>query len=431
MPPAVADAEFASYSRVMGLPDGLPKTRYAKSGDLHIAYQVSGAGPPDVVVVPGLTAGIDTFYYADPLYEKFRRRIESFGRSIIFDKRGTGSSDRVGGAPSLEERMDDLRAVMDAVGSSSAAIYGMADGGAMSRLYAATYPNRVFALVLLRPKVRYVWAPDFPWAPTRDEYERATTERVAAWGDADKLRSPVTSRETEEQLRDRARAMRMSASPGAVAALWRMNIDIDVRPVLSAINVPTLVLHRPANAWDAAETNDVPNARYIAEHVATTRVVDIGHEPWSEVSGLDDFVRDAWEKRQASIAAPQRVLATVLFTDLVGSTSKAIELGPHWRDLLSEHNAVIRRELVRYSGREIDTAGDGFFASGFDGPARAIRCACAIRDAVAEVGLAVRVGVHTGECDIVDGKLAGLAVNIGARAWPRKRRRARCSFPAP
>src|SRR6266545_3976966 len=249
----------------MGLPEDPPDTHYAKSGELHIAYQVSGSGPPDVVVVPGLVAAVDTFYHENPSYHAFRRRIESFARLIIFDKRGTGSSDRVTGAPSLEERMDDLRAVMDAVGSSNAAIYGLADGAAMSLLYAATYPERVFALVLLRPKVRYVWAPDFPWAQTREDYERVTAEIVREWGSPDKPRVFQRGRtrppQTRKQQVEAARTLRLSASPGAVLALRRMDMEIDMRSILPAIHVPTLVLHRPTDAPDAGETNDVANAR--------------------------------------------------------------------------------------------------------------------------------------------------------------------------
>jgi class 3 adenylate cyclase/pimeloyl-ACP methyl ester carboxylesterase len=399
------------------LPDDLPETRYAKSGDIHIAYQVSGSGPPDTVVVPGLFAGIDTFYAENAKYHQFRRRIESFGRLIIFDKRGTGSSDRVRGAPSLEERMDDLRAVMDEVGSSAAAIYGMADGGSMSLLFAATYPQRAFALALFHPKVRYVRAADFPWAPTRAEYERETAEMLASWGSSDELRVFARSEQmiSPDVRLQAARALRMSASPGAVSAVRNMNTDIDLRSVLSAVHVPTLVMYRSAVTPDSRQTYDIPNAQYIAEHVPRGRLAAVEWENWLQVRMVDDFIRDAWAERQRTAAEPQRVLATVLFTDIVGSTQKAAELGPRWQDLLREHNALVRRELQRFNGREIDTAGDGFFASGFDGPARAIRCACAIRDAVSSLGLGIRLGIHTGECDIVDGKLSGLAVNIGSR----------------
>jgi class 3 adenylate cyclase len=385
------------------------ETRYAKSGDVHIAYKVFGAGSFDLVLVPGLTSNIDAEFFVPKAAQELVA-LQRVARCITFDKRGTGVSDRVRGAPALEERMDDVRAVLDAARSERAVLYGRADGGAMSVLFAATYPERTLALVLTNPRPRFIQAPDYPWGPTRDEYERETDESVRMWGThehAEKVARRVRLETDEAALRAIARRMRLGASPGAARALREMNADIDVRPVLGSVRVPTLLVSEPGYT---------EAARYVAD-----RMVDVLHLEL-EAAILTDIMptfeafvaraQDEWRRRESQ---PDRVLATVLFSDLVGSTQKAVELGPRWPELLREHNQRIRRELARYSGREIDTAGDGFFASGFDGPARAIRCACAIRDAVSGLGLDVRVGVHTGECELVDGKLAGLAVVIGSR----------------
>jgi Adenylate and Guanylate cyclase catalytic domain len=295
---------------------------------------------------------------------------------------------------------------------------------------AATYPERVFALVMFQGKPRFVHALDFPWAPTREEYEQGTQGWLAELLDSAQLERAFATRlqrsDSDPVVRERARATRLTISSGALLALRRMNMDVDVRGALAMIQVPTLIVHRSADLDDARETSATEIARYMAARIPDSRVLEVARFDWMPFKAIADFVVGAWERR-----APEcrRVLATVLFTDLVDSTAKAAELGGTWPLLLAEHNAVIRRELVRFRGETIDTAGDGFFASGFDGPARAIRCACAIRDAVTSLGLGIRVGVHTGECDIVDGKLAGLAVAIGARVVAR-RTSVRCSFPA-
>ena len=408
----------------MGLPLNPPEPRYAKSGDLHIAYRVEGSGPFDIVFVPPAVWSLDGPGAVRPEFRNMIGQLASLGRVIQFDKRGTGSSDSVVGTPTLEERMDDVRAVMDAADSRCAALVGVADGSAMSLLFAATFPERTFALALLRAKPRCTWAPDYPWAPTAEEYLRQIPDGLEArlagrWAEWVRARAAREGFEIEAGLEDRLRQGRLAMSPGSMIAFRRMLVDIDVRGVLGAIRVPTLLIYRP-DAPDADETGDRHLMRYMAERIPHAEVVEAPEVEslyWfkSLPAPLTDFLPRAWSEHQQRQAQPKRVLATVLFTDLVASTAQAVELGPRWQDLLREHNAAIRRQLRQFSGSEIDTAGDGFFASGFDGPARAIRCGCAIREAVTSLGLGIRVGVHTGECDIVDGKLSGLAVNIGSR----------------
>jgi pimeloyl-ACP methyl ester carboxylesterase len=388
---------------------GVQEPAYAKCGDLHIGYQVFGDGPVDVVLVSGLTSNLDADFRAPVETEEFAA-LAGMARCIAFDKRGTGISDRVIGAPSLEERMEDVTAVMDAAGSERAVIYGRADGGAMSVLFAATYPDRTLGLVLANPRPRFTSSPDFPWGPTYEEFRRETEDAVAIWGSrahALAIARRVGLEKDEPTLTALARRMRLAASPGAARALREMNADIDVRQVLAGVQVPTLVIHEPEH---------VELARYVGERIPHAEVLE---SPLGTLTCVLPEFTTFLSRVQADAAGralgSQRVLATVLFTDLVASTQKAVELGPRWPELLQQHNLAIRREIARHRGREVDTAGDGFFASGFDGPARAIRCACAIRDAIRELGLAVRVGVHTGECDVVDGKLAGLAVVIGSR----------------
>jgi class 3 adenylate cyclase len=389
-------------------------TRYARSGDVHIAYRVFGEGPFDLVFASGLDFPSVEFH-EDSVGAGFDE-LTSRMRVIRFDKRGTGASDRVSGVPSLEERMDDVRAVMDAVDAERAALLGHVDGAALAMLFAATYPERVFALVLFQAKPRFVRAPDFPWVPTRAQYEVDTEEWLAQLQSSADLERAFAGRlgrsPSDPVVRERARATRLTVSPGALIALRRMNMDVDVRSVLPTIQAPTLIVHRTADLDDEADTSATEIARYLEGQIAGSRMLRIGRFDWIPYADIAAFLVDAWEQRAVE---RRRVLATVLFTDLVDSTAKALEAGRAWPALLAEHNAVIRRELARFRGQTIDTAGDGFFASGFDGPARAIRCACAIRDAVASLGFGIRVGVHTGECDVVDGKLAGLAVAVGAR----------------
>jgi class 3 adenylate cyclase len=389
-------------------------TRYAQSGDVHIAYRVFGEGPFDLVFASGLDFPSVEFHDQSigGGFDELTDRL----RVVRFDKRGTGASDRVSGVPSLEERMDDVRAVMDAVGTERAALLGHVDGAALAILFAATYPERVFALVLFQGKPRFVRAPDFPWVPSRDQYEVDTQEWLAQLQSSADLERAFAGRlgksPSDPVVRERARATRLTVSPGGLLALRRMNMDVDVRSALATIQAPTLIVHRTADLDDETDTSATEIARYMASQIVGSRVLEVGRFDWLPYREIGDFVIDAWEQQAVE---RHRVLATVLFTDLVDSTAKALESGGAWPALLAEHNAVIRRELARFRGETIDTAGDGFFASGFDGPARAIRCACAIRDAVGSLGFGIRVGVHTGECDVVDGKLAGLAVAVGAR----------------
>jgi class 3 adenylate cyclase len=391
----------------------IPETHYARSGDVNIAYQVFGGGALDLVYVPGWVSHVDETW-DDPEHAAMLRRLGSFARVIVFDKRGTGLSDRVPveRLPTLEERMDDVRAVMDAAGSRRAAIYGVSEGGNMSLLFAATYPDRTIALVTFGIYAKRIWSEDYPWAP-RPEERAAEIESVEReWGRIDLSGiAPGASPDASERL---SRYMRHSASPGAAAALLRMNTQIDVRDVLPTIRVPTLMLQRVGD-----RDVHIDEARWIASRIPGARLVELPgdtHIPW--LGETNEFLGEIEEFLTGvrPIHLPDRVLATVLFTDLVGSTETAVRLGDErWGELLTRHHELVRRELARHRGIEVDTAGDGFLAR-FDGPARAIRCACAIVEGVrTELGVDVRAGIHTGECELVGEKVAGIAVHTGAR----------------
>lgn len=398
----------------------IPETRYARSGDLNIAYQVSGDGPIDLVFVPGYVTHLE-LHWSIPSFTPFLEHLSSFARLIRFDKRGTGMSDGVSGAPTLEARMDDVRAVMDAVGSERAAFYGLSEGAAMSILFAATYPERVAALAVRSAFPRRMWAPDYPWGRTEADYEREVADALEVFGSRERALAAIRRLGifTDEEAGLFLQMMRFGTSPGALQALHRMNKEIDIRHVLPSVRVPTLILHGLEDTVVPIEV-----ARYLAAQIPTSRIVElpgIGHlalggptaDPiGQEIQQFLEEVRAAggWEQTE-----PDRVLATVLFTDIVGSTTRAAELGDRaWRGLLEEHHRLIRRELVRFRGSELDVAGDGFFAR-FDGPARAVRCACAITEGMREIGLELRAGLHTGECELMDGKVGGIAVHIGAR----------------
>ena len=405
-----------------------PETRYGRSGEVSIAYQVVGEGPLDLVWIPSLVHHVE-LNWENPIVAGFLRRLASIARVLIFDKRGTGMSDRLAGTETLEERMDDIRAVMDAAGSERAAISALGDGGPLAMLFAATYPERTSALALINTSPRNTRSPRLPWLPTRSEQERRAEEMVRRWGDAEHL-VEVLARSSpsmpDEERKHFARVVRLSASPGALAAYMRTNLDVDVCDVLPLIRVPTLVLHRTE-----IEIMDIRNGRYLAEHIPGAKLVELPGRDFAPQAGdpdrlfaeLESFLADVSEGKLRE-REPDRMLATVLFTDIVGATARAAELGDRaWRELLQRHHEAVRRELGRFRGKEIDTAGDGFFAT-FDGPARAINCACAVRDAVAELGLDVRAGLHAGECELLDEKVGGIAVHIGARvaaqAQPRE-----------
>jgi class 3 adenylate cyclase len=400
---------------------GIPETRYARSGDVMIAYQVVGEGPFDIVLTPGAVSHVELYWDIAGM-AALLRGIAEHARVIFFDKRGTGLSDRVARAPTLEERSDDIRAVMDAAGSDRAALFGISEGVPMSVVFAASHPERVPALVLYGGDVRMMWAPDYPFGYTEREYRRGTDEGVEAFvtpgGLEERVRSGFRSA-GEDEVSAWARVVRYGSSPGAWEALERMNMGIDVREVLPVVSAPTLVVHQRNDPWVRVE-----HGRYLAEHIVGAAYVELdGDEHLPTAAFVPQLLAEVMPFLQdtVSLDAPQpdRVLATVLFSDIVGSTTRAAELGDaRWRRLLAEHHARVRRQLTRFRGVELDTAGDGFFAR-FDGPARAIRCALAIREAVRGVGLEVRQGLHSGECEVLDAKVAGIAVAIGARVSAR------------
>jgi pimeloyl-ACP methyl ester carboxylesterase len=392
-----------------------PETRYARSGGVNIAYQVVGDGPRDLVYVPGWVSNVDLMW-DEPSYARFLERLASFSRLILFDKRGTGLSDPVafGEPPTLEQRMDDVRAVMDAVGSERAALLGHSEGGNMCVLFSATAPERTSALILVGCYAKRIRSEDYPWAPTWEDRSREIEETERTWVDTEVVKALAPSRADDPAFVSwTKRYFRGSASPRGAAELLRMNSMIDVRDVLPAIRVPALLVYRTGDV-----DVDVEEGRYIASRIPGARFVELpgaDHFLWA---GDADAILDEIEGFLTGVRRgpePERVLATVLFTDIVGSTERAAELGDRaWRELLERHHAAVREELERWRGREVDTAGDGFLAV-FDGPARAVRCAESVVHAVREVGLDVRAGVHTGEIELRGSGVAGIAVHIGAR----------------
>jgi pimeloyl-ACP methyl ester carboxylesterase/class 3 adenylate cyclase len=393
----------------------IPETRYAKSGDCHIAYQVVGNGPLDLVFIPGFVSHVEHGWDL-PQLGHFYRRLASFARLILFDKRGTGMSDPVPvqQLPTIEERMDDVRAVMDAAGSERAALVGVSEGGPMNLVFAATHPDRTAAMVIIGTYARIAWAPDYTFGTKPDVWNALLERMEQGWGKGVLLSAFAQSLANDAAARESwARFQRQAASPGAAVALLRTVYEIDTRPILPVIRVPTLILHRTDDRMVPVE-----HARYLAQHIPGAKYVELPGKDHFFWTGDADAYLDQIEEfltGERRAGESDRVLATVLFADIAGSTERAAQLGDsRWHELLDGFYGVARRQLERFRGREVDTAGDGFFAA-FDGPARAIRCAAAIGSGVRSLGLEVRAGVHTGECEVMGAKIGGIAVHIGAR----------------
>ena len=391
-----------------------PVTRYAMSGDLHIAYQTFGEGPFDLVYAPGFISHVEMNWEL-PYWANIFRRLSQFCRVIVFDKRGTGLSDRVGGWPTLDERMDDIRAVMDAAESERAALLGVSEGGPMCMAFAAIYPGRASALVLRGTGPRFAAGPDWPWGWAEEVVAPQLDLVEQNWGTGTVLPFFIMGVSDDERAQeDTGRFERFAASPGAARQLLEMNLQVDIRSVLSSISAPTLVIHRSGDYVVPIEAG-----RYTAEHISNATFVELlGDFHLSARPGDEDEAMDLVEQFLTGTRGDHeidRVLATVLFTDIVGSTERASTLGDQaWRALLDRHDKLTRREIGRFGGREIKSLGDGFFAA-FDGPGRALRCARAITEEAHRIDIEVRCGLHTGECEVRDNDLAGIAVHIGAR----------------
>ncbi|MGZ5873743.1 MAG: adenylate/guanylate cyclase domain-containing protein [Bradyrhizobium sp.] len=381
----------------------IPVTRYAKSGDVHVAYQVFGSGPIDLVIVPGFVSHIEN-YWDQPDLARWLLRLSAFARVAIFDKRGTGLSDQVSGAPSLDQRMDDVRAVMDAAGIERAAILGVSEGGPLATLFAATYPQRCQALVLYGTFARSPF--------TAEGLEPYLQYIDKAWGRGRSLPMWAPSRQNDSALQQWwGRFERLSASPAAAMAIVRMISQIDISDILSSVHVPTLVIHCTGDTLI-----NVEYGRFLVGHIPGARLLELPGD--DHLFFIHEEIGDAVEEfltGSVSAAESHRVLATVLFTDIAGSTARAEQLGDQrWRNLLDAHHATVRRELARSRGNEVKSLGDGFLAT-FDGPARAVRCARSIAEAVAPLGIQVRCGLHTGEIEIAGNDVQGIAVHIASR----------------
>jgi class 3 adenylate cyclase len=391
------------------------ETRYADTSGGKVAYQVVGRSPNVLVFFPDWLENIEVIW-EEPRFERFLNELAAFCRLILFDKRGTGMSDRGSQIFTLEQRMHDVQAILDEIGSERAALFGVSEGGPMSLLYAATYPERTAALVLYGSYAKRSWAPDYPFGWKPEQWERVLGNIEHNWGTLQGTSiamwapSLMKKPDAAERL---ASYFRSAASPGAAAAIMKMNREIDVRNILPTIRTPTLILHRTAD-----RVSEVGHARYLAQHIADAKLIElpgIDHVYWTEggeaiVDHIEQFLTGQRQTRQ-----PERVLATVMFADIAKSTEHAARIGDNqWRALLERFYLKVRDVLQQYRGREINTSGDGFLTT-FDGPARAVRCAMAIREQVRALGLEVRCGLHTGECEIVADDLAGIAVHTGAR----------------
>jgi len=385
-------------------------TRYAQNGDVSIAYRVFGDAELDLLWVPGFVSHVE-LYEADPAIRAFMRRLASFARLIIFDKRGTGLSDPVAGVPSLEERTEDMLAVLDAAGSQRPALFGISEGGAASALFAATYPERTRGLIIYGTAARGGRDAEHPWGLSQNAYDKMFAA-LDAWGEGRSLDAFAPSIKANPVQRMAWGAFeRAAASPGMARSIVRAWMDVDLEPILPLIRVPTLVMHRTGDFLD------VVGGRYIGEHVPGARYVELpgdDHMPWIDFAPIVDEIEEFLTGARHS-AEPERALATVLFTDIVDSTRKAAELGDRdWRGLLDRHDELVRAELRRHGGREVKATGDGFLAT-FESPAAAIRCAQEVATGVQALGIRTRAGIHTGECELRGDDVAGMAIHIGAR----------------
>jgi class 3 adenylate cyclase len=397
-----------------GTPSALPQTKYARSGDVHIAYQVFGEGDLDLVLVNGYITHVELVWEHPPA-RRFMEGLGSFARVINFDRRGSGLSDPVADVPTFEQRMDDVRAVMDAAGTERAALLGISEGVPMSILFAATYPERVQALVAAGGMARSTLDDDYPWASTPEALLESGQEFILPdWGQGSIVEVAAPSQADNEETRAFfGRMERMTASPAMMTALAQMFLQIDVRDVVPNVHVPTLVLHRRHDLLV-----NVRNGRWLADHLPNAKLVELpgrDHNPWYEdpertLGEIEEFLTGT-----RTAPEPQRALATVLFTDIVDSTRSAAEMGDQrWRELLENHHLAVKDALGRHDGREIKSLGDGFLAT-FDGPGRAIGAARQIVESSEPLGIRVRAGLHTGECEIIGDDVGGMAVNIAAR----------------
>ncbi len=387
--------------------------RYAKSGDLNIAYVVEGDSPLDLVWIPPWVSQVE-YLWSEESLAAVMDRLTTYARVITFDRRGSGLSDPLSGAPTLEEQMDDVIAVMDAAGSERAAIAGTLEGGPMATLFAATHPDRVSALILYATFARATWAPDYDWAWEADERKVRMDELIDRWGEGLVAGAVAPSRMSDPRYMEWAgRLERLAASPATIKRIFDLIGEFDVREVLPSIRVPTLVLHRTGDDFIKVE-----HSRYMARRIPGAKLVELeGTDNLFSIGDTDAVLGEIEEflTGERHDREPDRMLATVLFTDICGSTRHAAQMGDRsWRFMLERHDALFRRALDRHRGREVKRTGDGFLAT-FDGPARAIRCAADVADAVASIGLQVRAGLHTGELEVMDGDLGGLAVHIAAR----------------
>lgn len=392
-----------------------PETKYARSNNINIAYQVVGNGPIDIVYIPGWVSNIDMMW-VNPMLSGFLSGLAKFSRLILFDKRGTGLSDRITELSTLEERMDDIRVVMEAVGSERAVLFGHSEGGAASVLFAATYPQHTRALITFGSYAKRRYSKDYPWAPTPEERQKFYDMIENSWGGgAMDLESLAPSMVDDQEFMDwMASYLRSGASPGAALALARMNTEVDITNVLDSVKVPTLLLYRKGD-FDVK----VEEGKYIASRIKGSKFVELpGSDHLFWVGATHDVLTEIAEFVTGTRPAVvyDRVLATMLFTDIVGSTKQLMEKGDKkWKEILEKHNQIVRKELSRFRGREIKNTGDGFLAT-FDGPSRAVRCAEAIREAVQPLNIQITAGIHTGECELIGSNdIGGIAVHTASR----------------